>query len=322
MGDCLFPEIKASTVLDPSRAGLPGAGAGREGSERSRSQGGPGTPGPSCSDTLLVYIAKSTRDPEQTGTGENASYRYLTNQQKQGRRLFSALQSGLLWNRQTRLRFMTLTSADDSPEIGRSYNHLVTRIRQATPMSLLDDCSFGGMGVKALPYYYGSKPVDESLKLEYLALQTSEGNGVIHLLGVGDYIPQKWLSDTWKEIHGAWNVDIRKERQTGKGMQFARYMLAQYLKGQKGILRCSCSSNWVYPGWRRDFLTLVKKQGFSEGVLTWNKLMWSHLRLNEIGQRLLDGSIRPEVLVLKSAGTRVEANRRHFNETGWTSATW
>jgi hypothetical protein len=140
-----------------------------------------------------------------------------------------------------------------------------------------------------LTRYYRDKPVDEPLNLEYCATRTDEGNGVIHALLVGDAIPQNWLSVSWNDLHGAWNVDIRGEKRGSKktASNFSRYMFQQYVKGQNGILRSWTSQNWIYPGWRDDMKTLIHDNGYQTGIVMWDLLMRDHRRLSEVGQQTL-----------------------------------
>lgn len=43
--------------------------------------------------------------------------------------------------------------------------------------------------------------------LEYFKVKSSEGNGVLHVIYRGPYIPQKWLSRHWNDIRGSPIVD-------------------------------------------------------------------------------------------------------------------
>ena len=175
---------------------------------------------------------------------------------------------------------MTLTSSNDSPrDTMRSFNRLVTTIRKTSIQRLIEGSY---LTKRKLSVYYPDRDIEDTLSIEYLAVKTTEGNGVIHALIVGDYIPQKWLSDTWKAIHKAWSVDIRAPSGDNGHVRIARYILAQYVKGQSAIERVNCSKNWIYPGWRSDLKQLIKdkkretaddKKGFEEGINLWTRLM-------------------------------------------------
>jgi len=82
------------------------------------------------------------------------------------------------------------------------------------------------------------------IEFEYFNVKTSEGYGVLHLLFAFTsrkwYIPWKWLSKTWEEIHGAKIVLITKYRyKTAK--RLGRYLVGQYVSGQSGFERYSWS---------------------------------------------------------------------------------
>lgn len=103
-------------------------------------------------------------------------------------------------------------------------------------------------------------------RIQYFKVETSEGNGVLHMIWAIKhpspvYISQKWLSDAWKHISGAYIVYICKlatRRQSKKGRQYkfrtiekhirdiASYMATQYIADQSAIVRVSWS--W----WRGD----------------------------------------------------------------------
>ncbi len=239
---------------------------------------------------LLVYNAITAQSPPCPPNEDSDNFRYLNPKIKQGKRLFSALQSGLYWNHDRPIRFMTLTSSNESPaDTMASFHHLITTIRRTTPARLIEGHYVASDRLKR---YFSSKPVDEPLNVEYMAVLTSEGNGVIHALIIGDYIPQKYISDTWKAIHKAWNVDIRAPRGDKGHQRIARYILAQYVKGQSAIKRINCSQNWIYPGWRSDLKTLVKQKkkevgdaaGFQAAMLTWTYLMMTRTRLADLNR--------------------------------------
>ena len=100
-------------------------------------------------------------------------------------------------------------------------------------------------------------------KLEYCAIKTHEGNGVIHLLIWADYLREFasqekrhlvhcYFSAEWTDIHKSPIVWATKTYGNIKGI--SRYCV-QYVASQKGSTRLSWSKNWVFSGfceaWRR-----------------------------------------------------------------------
>jgi len=127
-----------------------------------------------------------------------------------------------------------------------------------------------------LKKFYREKLINEPLTFEYIEVETREGYGVIHAACSSDYIPQKWLSDTWNKLHRAWNVDIRLIN--GKEEKLANYVLNQYIVNQDAIVNYSLSRSWVYRGFIRDWKAVVKEFGVKLGILEWNHRMEHHIR--------------------------------------------
>ena len=131
-------------------------------------------------------------------------------------------------------------------------------------------------------------------KLEFLHVQTAEGNGVLHVLWawkipVGRnkgvfYIDQQWLSQQWLDIHGASYVFInRYGRDRMSSHRVSRYLVSQYVSNQDALVRVS---------WSR-----LRSLGFPL-ARTWNKFKssWksyhsskvSHRKMIEAWERLID----------------------------------
>ncbi|MBA7713073.1 hypothetical protein ES703_122071 [subsurface metagenome] len=153
---------------------------------------------------------------------------------------------------------MTLTSPDSATsrrggtqdELSADFRALKERIRRLTPMRLV---KAGYIQPSELHHCYPSKAFSSELAFEYIAVKTAEGNGVIHILYAGDFLPQRWLSDNWLAIHGAFIVDIRKTYGSKRGV--AGY-LCQYCAGQHKFVRYSWSWGWVWPGFVKSWLYL------------------------------------------------------------------
>ena len=107
---------------------------------------------------------------------------------KDGRR-FQRLLTGLqiAQNQEAFMRFMTLTTGTTAKRaIKKSFDVLRKRIARAT----FDRDGFWGFRFN-----------------RYYCLRTSEGNGVLHVVFWGRFIPWKWLQEQWIDIHGARGVD-------------------------------------------------------------------------------------------------------------------
>lgn len=107
-------------------------------------------------------------------------------------------------------------------------------------------------------------------KFDYIKIRTNEGYGVLHILCIGGFIPQVWLSRNWKEIHQSPIVDIRATS-TKKGL--GKYVVSQYLSDQRcSFLRYSWSWGWVYRGFVKNW-KLIAREHFFDGkaIYLWNR---------------------------------------------------
>jgi len=166
------------------------------------------------------------------------------------KRFFQRLMSGLTraMHMGNRVRFLTLTSAvgSDPARLSKDFQVLRKRIEHA----------FGVL-------------------LEYCKINTSEGNGVIHALFVGAFIPQEWISKAWSEIHGgSMVVDIREVRLRKKSdvKSMGRYLVSQYLARQS-YERMSNSWGWVFRGFVGVWRGLVSRHGVKLALVIWNHLL-------------------------------------------------
>lgn len=105
---------------------------------------------------------------------------------------------------------------------------------------------------------------------EYLKVNTNEGYGVIHLVYKGAYIPQKWLSHAWQDIHQSPVVDIRFMRGGTNGL--GSYVVSQYLSDQRtSFIRYSWSWGWVYCGFVKYWKKITKEYFFKDVMGIWHK---------------------------------------------------
>jgi hypothetical protein len=167
-------------------------------------------------------------------------------------RAFQRLMSGLTVgkSRRERLRFMTLTS---SPE---SKNRCLNADFRTLKMRILRKFHF---------------------KMKYRKIRTSEGNGVLHIVFRGKYIPQEWLSEQWADIHKSPIVDIRSLHETRKGLTgIVFYLIGNYLSKQS-FERMSWGYSWVFPAFVRSWKSMIEKCGFKQALFLWNRCFAVHL---------------------------------------------
>ncbi|MBN1683218.1 hypothetical protein JW865_06680 [Candidatus Bathyarchaeota archaeon] len=151
----------------------------------------------------------------------------LYNRIRRTSRARRAMDAGIYkWKNKVQLRFITLTSSTnvDIKLLNRHFEILKKRIKR----QFLS-------------------------KFEYVKIKTNEGNGVIHLIYAGPYIPQTWLSRNWEEIHSSKVVDIRK-LYFGIGL---RNYLSSYLQDQG---RLSYSWEWFKKGWSTAYKRIQENE--------------------------------------------------------------
>jgi len=108
---------------------------------------------------------------------------------------------------------------------------------------------------------------------EYIKVRTNEGNGVLHLLYVGGYIPQQWLSKNWAAIHQSPIVDIRA---ASRIKNLGSYVVSQYLSDQRcSFLRYSWSWNWVFKGFV-SYWKQIKRQFKNTAIDVWHKVLFRY----------------------------------------------
>jgi len=178
------------------------------------------------------------------------------------RACYYAIRSGLLCHNGNSLRFLTLTSTVDMKRsISDCFKVLVNRIERMTPLKFIER---GVIPKSKLAYYFPDLDHKKSLKLDYLYVLTSEGaSGVLHVLYFGDYLNEMWLKDNWEDITGGARqlfIENIKDSETNV-KEVAKYIVNQnkifgYVAGQSKYVRHSYSKNWVYRGWRTDFIKL------------------------------------------------------------------
>jgi hypothetical protein len=87
---------------------------------------------------------------------------------------------------------------------------------------------------------------------EYVCVDTIEGHGVLHMIWAyrdsnplkkaSFYVPFEWLQAQWKDIHGAFHVNVKRIGCFDlDAKRLARYIVAQYCGDQYGLVRLSQS---------------------------------------------------------------------------------
>jgi len=163
------------------------------------------------------------------------------------------------------VRFITLTTSElclnqlsynSEADLNDHFQTLKKRILRYTPNQLLQE---GYISKRQLEKYYNPHEYNTPFKIKYLKIITSEGNGVIHILYLGSYLPQPLLSNLWQDIHLTWNVDIRKIRTDPLSLRKSSAYVCQYISTQEGhYTRTSASWEWVKRGYKKTWKNLLE----------------------------------------------------------------
>jgi len=185
---------------------------------------------------------------EQITTIYSERTEYQKRVSKKKFRLKYRIKSGLMAHRGERLRHLVLTSPNgtDLSVLSNHKQRLIQEIRRKTPLWFV---SKGYITLQKCHYYYPNKPLNEPLNIQFLNIKTNEGNGVYHMMCVGDFIPQRWVADCWDHIHHARNVSITDHGMIyGTEGRLTGYLLNQYIIGHTKLLdtRLSWSRGWVF----------------------------------------------------------------------------
>jgi len=199
--------------------------------------------------------------------------------------LFKKLNSGFAYNRKkSDEKFITLTSSTivQPGQLWRDYALLVKRIRTMTPWKFYKR---GYLTESEMKRYYRGKDLHAAMTFEYCAIETDEGNGVLHIPCKTGWIPKKYLDEVWKELHMSSILDIRWCRPKKAGTRdggtkgLAGYCLQNYLIGHT-IIRSSSSRHWLRKGYRQACKTIWKMTQDKKEYI-WYLIAWNEGRISD-----------------------------------------
>jgi hypothetical protein len=141
--------------------------------------------------------------------------------------------------------------------------------------------------------------------IQYRGVDTTEGLGVLHFLVAvpeevitskkGWLIDFAWLQEAWREIHGAFHVNIKPVKAgEGHARRLSRYLVTQYVAGQDALVRMSGS---------RSELALPRLRAM------WRRLVMDHRNKYVIPSFDRDAGDRMEVAAIGSDDGGVRAMR-------------
>ncbi len=234
--------------------------------------------------------------PCKTRPGERCPYEhpeqrpaYDTRKSKQKGRAYWLIRSVDSWYWNESGWWLTLTSAKNSRPIEKSWNSLRTRIGRTKRQEIVDwelkpkRPGFSRKEQRFVLSKYAGKDLSQLVDFHFIAIRTSEGNGVYHMFVFGDMLPASWLRHWWKHYHNGSNqLEIQQIGKDSEGRQrLMKYALAQYAAGQDAYVRTSHSKDILPPGSRERWFQLCDKVGKKAAIAIWTECMRSHITPDE-----------------------------------------
>ena len=186
----------------------------------------------------------------------------LSSKQK---RSFHSIISGLRFAKfgNKLIRFMTLTTSDlcvmqkdyADGSINKDFQVLRKRILRYSPYRLYKE---GYVSKRQLSKYYFPEERYKKFSFEYFKVETNEGNGVLHILYRGSYLPYNFVVDNWFDIHLSFNANIQLVNMSSL-KDCAGYVVSQYVGSQgSSYVRSSQSWKWVFRGFKSLWYAMVR----------------------------------------------------------------
>jgi len=141
----------------------------------------------------------------------------------------------------------------------------------------------------------------EGYQFEYINQRTAEGNGVLHIVAAGEFLPVAWIREAWNRVHGApsgyyknLQMEIKLISTDQDKDRLQRYLLMQYLKNQDGFIRYSLSRGWLFPGYRDTWMRMIRQNGFIDAKIEWHALLerWPQPYQVDLGGQKLPEKIK------------------------------
>jgi len=199
------------------------------------------------------------------------------NKQK-GRAYWAITSANKFYSNQSKW-WLTLTNYSGKPveKSWHSLRDLLHKTKRSRIMDWLLDFNRPGFSRKESIYgqifyneRYDADEMKDLINFKYIAIRTSEGNGVYHCFVYGDMLPASFIRHFWKKYSGAVELDIQRVKDMDR---VTRYALSQYAVGQDKFVRASWSRDLIYPEGRNVWKRLYKEFGYDDGLKYWKYCM-------------------------------------------------
>jgi hypothetical protein len=228
---------------------------------------GSGDTSPQCS-LNLINNYKTARSPYSDSEIDIKKIKNIIEWQRKQRTAYNTILTGLkiAGKMGKRVRFLTLTTSDlqfnnidyNDRSLNDSFRKLKQRIQRMTIAKLIQQGYHKPSDVRR---YYGDKPLNENFKIDYFKVITNEGNGVVHCVYKGEYLPYNYIVDNWQDIHNSWDINIKLIKTSRKDYKkSACYVVSQYVSNQNSTFqRSSQSWDWIFRGYRKSWINFLNE---------------------------------------------------------------
>jgi len=202
------------------------------------------------------------------------------------------MQTSLVPNAQNVPSNLSNAGSSWGPKHSRAYQRLLSglghHLQQGHQVRILTLTSVPGTSWRDLNGWFQAlrKRVARRFgSMEYWKLRAYEGPGagVLHILYVGPWIPQAWVSRVWEEITGAYIVYIQQLKRRAGSKRLARYMISNYMMHHE-VFRQSWSWGWLF----RGFVGYWERMKKSTPDLSTAIAVWKRNIRNSDPQKYLD----------------------------------
>jgi hypothetical protein len=178
------------------------------------------------------------------------------------------------------IRFLTLTTSllcresvgYENGSLNKDFQILKKRVCRYSPYRLYRE---GYISKKKMISVYGRSELLKNFNFEYFKVETNEGNGVLHILYRGSWLPYSFLVDNWQDIHLSFDVNIKKV-DLSDCKSASCYVVSQYVSRQENsYVRSSQSWKWVFRGFKSLWYSM--RQGYpGECFELWDNILKEH----------------------------------------------
>lgn len=173
------------------------------------------------------------------------------------RKCLDCIKTGFVVHEGERFRSLNLTTAEDMKyDLMKAFTVLRSRICNLTVAKLVKS---GHIYESEVSKYYPDVDLTEKFGFTFIAVRTSEGVvGVLHIIYIGQFLPRRWLKETWFDITKTALIigvgDVRSKEGIAEYISNQSEII-DYISSQSKFEHFSYSRDWCFP----NYSTIYRK---------------------------------------------------------------